>query len=290
VVTGAALLANAALAPFLVYGWGPFPVLGVAGSGLATVVCMAGAVAAYAGLALCRHPDLPIHLPSLGRPDGRMLSSLARVGAPYAAVSSLFSLVYLFYAHLAARDGAAAVAVIGIGNRLESITYLTADGFAVAAATFVGQNLGAGNATRAERGAWRAMGAMAGFGLAMTAVMLALPRELLSVFTEDPRVIELGVPYVRVVGLCQLFTAVEGVIGGAFAGAGDTVPPMTVHVGFALARIPLAAWAVGGLGLGIMGVAWTMSVTCMIRGVVLALWFRRGRWKHRLLPGIVPQA
>lgn len=284
-VTGSFVLANVALAPFLIYGFGPIPALGVPGSAVATVACMGGAVVAYFVLAVRRHPDLPIRAASLRRPDPAMLVSLVRVGAPYCAVGAIFSAVYLWYAHLASSFGEAALAILGLGNRLESITYLTADGFAVATSTFVGQNLGAGNPARAERGAWRAVWIMSGIGAVMGLVFLAVPELLLGIFTHDAAAIQTGATYLRILAICQIVTGLEGVIGGGFAGAGNTVPPMVVHVAFAIARIPLASWAVFGLGLGLFGVAWTMSLTCIVRGFILGWWFRRGAWKTMELPG-----
>ena len=283
-VSGIALAANAGLAPLLIYGWGPFPQWGVKGSAAATVACMGGATVALLVVAFRGHRDMPRSRASLARPDLAELVQLARVGAPHAAIGALFSVVYLVYARIAGAQGAASLAVLGIGNRLESVTYLTADGFGVAAATFVGQNLGARNPERAEAGAWKAAGLMGLIGLAVSAIMLAVPAALLRPFTADPEALALGVAYIRALGLCQVFTAVEGALGGAFAGAGDTVPPMIIHVSFAVVRIPLAFLAVGALG-GLMAVAWTMTATCIVRSAVMAAWFRRGGWKRRDLRG-----
>jgi putative MATE family efflux protein len=288
VVTAAGLAVNAVLAPLLIYGPGPLPALGVAGSGLATLVAIAGCVGAYAVLGRRGHPDLIVDLADMARPRLATFLALARVGAPYCAVSMLFSLVYLWYARLAGLEGAAALAVLGIGNRLESVTYLSADGFGVAACTFVGQNLGAGQPQRAERGAWMAIGIMSAAGAAVGLAFALTPEPLLSIFTRDEEALALGVPYVRVLALCQVFTALEGAVGGAFAGAGDTLPPMLVHVTVALARLPLAAWAVNDMGMGLAGIAWTMTLTCVVRGLVLAAWFRRGGWKHVVLPDARP--
>lgn len=284
-ITASSVAANVVLAPLFIYGPGPFPQLGVPGSAIATVISMAGAVAAYAVLLLRRHPDLPISGPSLRRLDGAMLGSLARVGVPYCLIGMLYSIVYLFYAKIAAHSGDAALAILGIGNRLESITYLTAEGFAVATSTFVGQNLGAKNPARAEQGAWRAMRIMSALGAVIGLAFLVAPGLLLRCFTSDPEALALGVPYLRILAICQIFTGLEGAVGGGFVGAGDTVPPMLIHVGFALVRFPLGAWAGLQLGYGIYGIAWTMSLTCILRGVLLAFWFRRGKWKAKKLPG-----
>lgn len=284
-VTGVAVVANAILAPFLVYGIGPFPALGVAGSAIATVTCMGLAVAVYATLIIRRHPDFPLRVASLTRLDGSMLASLVAVGLPYCAIGILYSTVYLWYAHLASAFGENSLAILGVGNRLESITYLSADGFAVAASTFVGQNLGAGNPIRAERGAWRAVRIMSAVGGVLGLVFLVLPEALLGVFVSDPEAIRIGVPYMRILAICQVFTGLEGAVGGGFAGAGNTLPPMLIHGGFALGRIPLAWWACFGLGFDLLGIAWTMSLTCIVRGFILAWWFRRGNWKRTKLPG-----
>jgi putative MATE family efflux protein len=284
-ITCASVALNVVLAPVFIYGLGPVPALGVPGSAIATVISMACAVVAYGCLIARRHPDLPIRTASLRRLDSAMLGSLALVGVPYCLIGILFSVVYLFYAAIAARFGDAALAILGIGNRLESITYLTAEGFAVATSTFVGQNLGAKNPARAEQGAWRAMRIMSAIGAGIGVLFLIAPQLLLRLFTGDATAIALGIPYLRILSICQIFTGLEGAVGGGFVGAGNTVPPMLIHVVFAVLRFPLGAWVSLRLGYGIYGIAWTMSLTCILRGVLLAAWFRRGRWKQMALPG-----
>src|SRR5207244_4897311 len=86
VVTGVSVVANAALAPLLIYGPGPLPALGVAGSALATVLAQAGASTAFLVLAARRHPDLPVSGRSLLRPDAHALFGLMRLRAPYSGV------------------------------------------------------------------------------------------------------------------------------------------------------------------------------------------------------------
>ena len=150
---------------------------------------------------------------------------------------------------------------------------------------FVGQNLGARQADRAERGAWRVAGIMSAAAALVGLLMLAIPGPLIAIFTRDADAIALGIQWLRVLALCQVFTGLEGVLGGGFAGAGDTVPPMIVHVIVGILRLPLAWWAVIGVGMGPMGIAWSMTLTCIVRGVILALWFRRGRWKTKTFSG-----
>jgi len=288
IITASALAANAALDPLLIYGWGPFPRWEVAGAACATVLCQTAAAAAFLTLASRRHPAFPLEPRSLLRLDARVIGLQARIGAPYCLVGTLFSLNYLLFSAVAARFGDAALAVIGISNRLESITYLAADGFAVAAATLVGQNLGASRPERAERGAWLATATVSAAAAGLTLILLLFPRELFRIFTPDPAVIGLGAGYLRILALCQVATAVEGVLGGVFAGAGDTVPPMTIHLLFGAARPGLAYALAVGLGLGLTGIALTISITCILRAALLLAIFLRGGWKRHRLPGWIP--
>jgi putative MATE family efflux protein len=282
-VIGASLALNAVLAPLLIFGPGPLPALGVRGAAIATVFAQSLVVVAFLRLAWRGHPAFPLDRAALRRPAPRYMASLARIGAPFAAIGLLFSFVYLVLATISARFGTSALAILGIGNRIESLCYLVAVAFGLATETMVGQNLGARDAARAERSAWLACAIMTSLALALGAVMAVWPETFLRFFTDDPATIALGVPYVRVLAVCQGFMAVELVLNGAFSGAGDTMPPMIISVTISLLRVPMA-WALAlGAGWGMLGVAWTITLTCVARAVLLAWWFRRGRWKTKRL-------
>ena len=282
-VIATSLVLNAVLDPFLIFGWGPFPAMGVAGAATATVVAQGVAVTWFAGLALSRHPAFPFDFKALSRPSPRYAAALMRIGLPFCLIGILYSIVYLWLARTAAPFGTSALAVVGVANRIESLTYLAAVGFGLACEAMVGQNLGAGRPDRAERATWLSTGLMAGLGLVVSALMWFVPDTLLGFFTADPAVVERGVPYLRILAPCQAFTALEIVLNGAFSGAGDTVPPAAISVTVSLLRIPLAGALAHGLGLGLPGIAWTITLTCIARAVIVAAWFRRGRWKTKAL-------
>ena len=298
-VIASSLGLNAVLDPFLIFGWGPFPAMGVAGAATATVIAQAFAVAWFAVLAWSRHPAFPFDFAALSRPSPRYATALARIGVPFCLMGILYSVVYLWLARVAAPFGTTALAVVGLANRIESLTYLAAVGFGLACEAMVGQNLGAGRPERAERAAWLSTGLMAGLGLVVSLLMAVVPEALLGGFTSDPEVVARGVPYLRILALCQAFTALEIVLNGAFAGAGDTLPPSLISVTVSLLRIPLAVGLAHGLGLGLPGIAWTITLTCIGRAIIVALWFRRGRWKTKALvtasaappsPGMTPSS
>jgi putative MATE family efflux protein len=282
-ITGSMVLLNAVLDPLLIFGIGPLPRLEVFGAALATVIAQAFAVAAFAVLALRRHPQLPLSWAGLRRWDAHQALGLLRVGAPAMAIGVLFSGVYLFLSGVAARLGTIELAILGLGNRAETFTYLGAAGFAEATGTVVGQNLGAGRADRAARAARLSALWLGGYGTLIGAILLLFPRQFLELFSSDPGVLATGTTYMRILGLCQGLMTIEIVCERAFAGAGDTLPPMLISVPMNLVRVPCVLWLVYVADAGILGIAWLLSITSALRGILAAVWFSRGRWKHRRL-------
>jgi putative MATE family efflux protein len=280
-VIGASFLANAFVNPLLIFGLGPFPKLGIAGTAWATVLAWVGAVVAFIFLAGRPGAGVPLDRTSLLRPDARVMLRTVRIGLPRFLISSLFAGVYLALSSLVARFGTAALAVLGIVNRLESMVYLACSAVGAATATLVGQNLGAQKPERAARAANTAAGMAVLLTLVPSVAMIAFPSLLVRPFTSDADVLRLSVPYLRIIGFCELFMAMEIVYAGAFAGAGDTVPPMLVELPISISRVPLAWFAGVSLGLELIGVAWVLSLTCCLRGVWIALWFRTGRWQRQ---------
>lgn len=281
-VAGLTVALNAALDPLLIYGIGPFPRLEVMGAGIAAVVAQATACLAFAICVWRKHPSFPFSTASLRRLDWPLAQSLVRIGFPGMAVGSLYSTIYLFMSGIAAKLGTVEMAVLGLANRSESITYLVSTGFGAGTATMVGQNLGARRPDRAERAAWVSVGWMSAYSCITGAILVLWPEAVLRCFTADADVITTGAPYLRILGYAQPLMAVEIVLEHAFSGAGDTITPMLISVPLNALRIPLLYWVVNAGG-GLLAIGWVLAVTCMARGVLAAWWFRRGRWKERRL-------
>jgi putative MATE family efflux protein len=282
-IIGVMVVVNGALDPFLIFGIGPFPRLEVLGAGVATWIAQAVAVLAFAALAWRGNRGFPVTRTTLARLDLRLAARFFRVGAPSMSIGVFYSSVYLFLSGVAARMGTVELAVLGLGNRTETLTYLVSSGFGAATAAVVGQNLGARQPQRAARAAWHSALWMGVYGSVVGAVLVLWPREVLALFTSDADVLTTGATYTRVIGLCQGLMAVEIVLGHAFAGAGDTVPPMLISVPLNAARVPLVFWIVYMLDGGIVAIGWLLSITAALRGVLAAAWFSRGRWKTRAL-------
>ena len=275
-----AVALNAVLDPFLIYGWGPFPKLGVAGAAWATVGAQAMMVAGYFVAAARGHRAFPLARRAPGPPI-RILGMM-RVGAPAAFIGVMFSVVYVAFAHAAAQFGPASLAVVGIANRIEALEFITSIAIGVAAATLVGQNLGAGRPDRASQ-AMRT-GVMWSFWItsALTIVFLLVPGVFLDLFTRDPEVHRLGAGYLRVLALCFILNGAEIVTAEAVQGSGHTREISWIFTTFSLMRIPLALLAPRWTGVGVVGIAWIITATCFVRGILIVTWAARGTWKRGL--------
>jgi putative MATE family efflux protein len=274
---------NLVLDPIMIFGWGPIPAMGVPGAALATVIAFVTGNVIIVSKLLGGKLGYPVGRLFSERPDLRSMLKISRIGLPIASQQVVFVMVYWFLIGFVHKFGVSAGAAMGIGNRMESFSYLTCYGISLAASTLVGQNLGAEQPGRAARCAWGATGIGVGLTLIFSAMFLGLPQVIAGVFTSDPEVLNIATDYLIILGLSQAAMAVEIILEGAFSGAGDTMPPMLVMVPGSLARIPLAWYLAFELGWGINGIWWTLTITTAFKAIILAYWFGLGHWKRKKL-------
>jgi Na+-driven multidrug efflux pump len=178
--------------------------------------------------------------------------------------------------------GSAAVAGYTIGIRIILFALLPSWGLANAAATLVGQGLGAGRPDRAERAAWLAGGYNGIFLGVVGALFVALAPAIVGRFTSEADVTAFAVQCLRVISLGFVFYAFGMVLTQAFNGAGDTWTPTLINLAcFWLGMIPLAWVLARRLALGPIGVFEAIAASYSLLAVVSAVLFRRGRWKLR---------
>jgi len=278
-----ALLLNIVIDPFLIFGWGPFPKMGVTGAAVATVISIT--VAFFILLFLILKGRLEVSLAGWyrNRPDWQTMFKIFKIGIPISMQNIVFVFVYWFIIQIVHHYGDAAGAAMGIGNRLESLSFLVAFGFSVAASTLVGQNLGAQQPERAAQCAWGSVKIIVLETFIVSVVFISIPGVITSAFTSDPAVHAIARDYVFILGLSQMFMGIEIVLEGAFSGAGNTIPPMVVSIPWSIARLPLAYFFCFVLNVGINGVWWTLTITSFFKAVILFFWFRKGNWKRKKL-------
>jgi putative MATE family efflux protein len=264
---------NTILDPLLILGIGPFPRMGIQGAALATLVTRAlGCFVGYRWL-------VQRGLVSRARISVRPVLRMAWIGLPVAAGGALFSFVYIVLTRFTSQFGTAALAALGVGHKVESLSYMVCIGFGLAAATAVGQNLGAGQRDRAVQAGRVATGYAVAFTGFIGLAFLLVPGPLMSIFTPDPDVIAAGTSYLRIVAVAQVFMALEIVLQMGMEGAGYSLIPWIPSSVLTLLRLPLAPLLSRPLGLA--GIWWTISATAVARGLA-ALWiWRRRSWLNR---------
>ena len=202
-----------------------------------------------------------------------------KIGLPLSLEGLAFSFIYIFVSRYVADFGTTGLAALGIGHRSEAIPYQVGEAFAVTASIVVGQNIGAGNYDRANKGAWRVLYLswipMAVYGI----VLFFFPAQIAGIFTSDQAVIETAKVYNMIAAFSIFFAMSEQIFSGAFAGAGNSLPPLAIYLPVTALRIPLAAILAPEFGMN--GIWIAIFVTSMTKGVLIAFWWRLGRWKNR---------
>jgi putative MATE family efflux protein len=272
---------NIVLDPCLIFGLGPFPELGVTGAAVATNIGR-GVGVAYQVWCLGReHEGIRLYARDLRLRAGLMLR-LLRVSVPGAIQLAIAMSSYIVLMRIVAGYGSEAVAGLTIGIRIFAFTFLPAWGLGNAAATLVGQNLGAGKPDRAERSVWMAARWNATFLMSVAVLFVTVPGWLAAPFTHDAPVTAYVVDCLRIVSLGYGFYAVGMIVTQAFNGAGDTDTPTLINLLCLWAfQLPLAWWLSQGLGLGPRGVFASIAIADSVLAVTAVLVFRRGRWRLR---------
>jgi putative MATE family efflux protein len=270
---------NICLDPCFIFGLGPFPRLGVTGAAVATTT--GRGIGVLVQLYCLRRRDARITIRREHvRLDPRVLLNMVRLSGSAVGQGLIPNLSWLALVRILATFGSDALAGFGIAFRIVVFALLPAWGLANAAATLVGQNLGAGKPERAEASVWQACLYNMIFLSAVGVVFVALPGVLVAGFRSGAGVSEHAVHALRIISIGFPFYAYAMVLTNSFNGAGDTLTPTIINVFcFWLWELPVAYGLSHGLGLGPSGVFWSIAIAYSSMALVSAVWFRRGRWK-----------
>jgi len=272
---------NLVLDPCLIFGWGPFPKLGVTGAALATFIGRSIGVA-YQFYRLLRGTERIHILFEQVRFDLHVLLRLVRVSLTGILQFLVADVSWIGLVRIVSLFGSAALAGYTIAIRIVIFVILPSWGLSNAAATLVGQNLGAKQPERAEQSVWRT-GLYNMLFLGSVGVFFVLFADpIIRLFTQDPVVVPLAVSCLRILSYGNIGYAYGMVMLQAFNGAGDTITPTFVNFfGFCLLELPLAYTMAVPLHLGTNGAYYAIvfaEAAIAVAGVVI---FRRGRWKRQ---------
>ncbi|MGI6627641.1 MAG: MATE family efflux transporter [Bacillota bacterium] len=264
----------------LVYGMLGFPAMGVLGAGIATSTArLAGAILLFIPY-LSGKTLLPVNLRQDFKWDSPLIKRLARVGIPGIMERLLMSTAFLFYTRMIAGLGSTSYAAHAIGVNAESLSYMPAQAFSIAATTLVGQYLGSRQPELAEKSTWQSLKMACLLVGTLALVFGFFPGVLMQFYTSDPEVIHLGGIYLQIMALCQIPQAFSWVFLGAMRGAGDTRISMLVTAFSAwVVRLGLTYTFINILHTDVTGAWWAMGADGLFKGIAGFIWFRSGYWK-----------
>ncbi len=274
---------NIVLGPCFIFGLGPFPQLGVTGAAVATTIG--------------RGCGVVYQFTQLARRDGRIVIMRSHIGFDFEVMrrvwrlstTAMFQIMigttsWLGLIRILSTFGSAAIAGNTIGIRIIMFALLPSWGLGNAAATMVGQGLGAKKPERAERAAWMAaFFNMIFLGCVGLSFILFAPR-IVHIFTAEPEVATYAASCLRTISYGFLFYAYGMVLTNALNGAGDTWTPTWINLGcFWCWELPLAYILANHVGLGPYGVFWAAAIAFSTLAFVSAWVFTRGKWKRKVV-------
>ena len=269
------LVGNMILDPLLILGVGPIPKLGVAGAAIATVfaqmlvltvlLCDLGRKKRSANLLREVQLSVPV--------EKKYYLGVAKIGVPVALQSSVYCFISMVLTRLVGNYGEGAIATQRVGGQIESLSWNTADGFAAAMNAFAAQNYGAGKLERVKKGYGISAVCMLLWGSLIAIAFLFLPRPISEIFFHEADVVEVSVGYLMIIGISEPFMCLEIMAIGAISGMGNTKLCSIISIVLTGLRIPMA-YALCGMGLGVEGVWWALTITSILKGIILHLAFQ----------------
>lgn len=281
IIAGISFLLNLVLDPLFIFNLD----MGIKGAAYATILSQAVGAILMAielfrklpGLKPNRHSSFLHELTGVGQ----KLYRIVKIGGPVALSDAAFCVIYLLLTGIIDIYGKGPLAALGIAHRLEGLPFFICLGFSMAVSPMVGQFLGAGKPEHAKKTVFLSLKITGALLLGIAVVYFALAPLLCRFFTGDPEIIQHGVLYLRMLVFFDVFLIFEVVLGGAFAGAGDTKSPFLIIFPITALRIPLAYlfavvfhWPIASI--------WVVIIATMVaKGTLLLLLFNKGKWASR---------
>ena len=270
---------NLVLDPLLIFGWGTIPAMGIEGAAIATsigrgigVIFQLVLLLRGVGIVKMALTHISIHW--------KTMKKLIEVAAGGTFQYIIMSSSWIFLMRIIAEFGAEAMAGYVTAIRIIIFTFMPLWGLSNAAATLVGQNLGAQKPDRAEKSAWQTAHFSAIVLVTVGLILFAFAPFFLPYFNPAEEVVNAGVTTLRIFSISYIVFAYGLVFSQAFNGAGDTKTPTKINfICFWLVEIPLGYFFAIGLGWGLAGVCWAVAFAEALMSVVFIILFKKGKWK-----------
>ncbi len=270
---------NIILDPMFIFGFGPIPAMGVQGAAVATNIGRGIAVIGQLIILFNGHSRIKVSVQNM-RIDLKIMWNLIKVSLGGIGQFLIATSSWVFLTRIMSEFGSAVLAGYGISIRVMMFTLMPSWGMSNAAATLVGQNLGANQPERAEKSVWKTSKYNAIFMVSVSLIYLFFAEYIVGLFKSDTAVIEAGALSLQIIAAGYIFYAYGMVITQAFNGAGDTKTPTIINFFvFWVLQLPLAYLAAIELDYGPLGVYLAIVLAETLIAVVSVWWFRKGKWK-----------
>lgn len=270
---------NIILDPFFIFGWGPIPEFGVAGAAIATNIGRGTAVLFQLGVLFFGWGKIKLAVNDLIF-NFKVMANLIKVSLGGIAQFLIGTSSWVFLMRMMSEFGSEVLAGYTIAIRVMLFTLMPSWGMSNAAATLVGQNLGANQPDRAEESVWKTGRYNVYFMGVVSLIYLFFSREIVGWFNETPAVVENGSLCLRVIAAGYIFYAYGMVVTQAFNGAGDTGTPTKINLlAFWAFQLPFAYLAAFYFNMGAMGVFLAITFAEILLAIISIILFKKGNWK-----------
>ncbi|MGL4873682.1 MAG: MATE family efflux transporter [Clostridium sp.] len=264
------LALNIILDPLLIFGFGNFGGIGVLGAAIATVISQILVTVLFLILIMNKNYSY-LRVNIFKKVRFNYVRRICKIGLPVALQSGLFTVFAMLLGRIIAVYGPVPIAVQKVGSQIESISWMTTDGLAIALGTFVGQNFGAKKYDRILKG-YKATLVLAGIiGVFATVLLVFFGESVFSVFINEKEAIIGGTEYLKILGYSQIFMCVEITTAGIFNGVSKTYIPSIISITLTGIRVPLAYFLSMPNVLGINGVWWAITITSVLKGILIVI-------------------
>lgn len=270
---------NIILDPIFIFGWGPVPEYGVMGAAIATNIGRGTAVIFQLGILFFGWGKIRLLLQDIVL-NLKVMMNIIKVSLGGIAQFLIGTSSWVFLMRIMSEFGSEVLAGYTIAIRVMMFTLMPSWGMSNAAATLVGQNLGAKQPERAEKSVWITGRYNAYFMGLVSIVYLVFAAQIVGAFNSTPSVVLNGALCLQVIAAGYIFYAYGMVVTNAFNGSGDTQTPTKINlVSFWLFQLPVAYLLAIGLGFGAIGVFIAITTAEVLLAIIAIVWFKKGKWK-----------
>jgi putative MATE family efflux protein len=276
-----ATIINLILDPLLIFGLGFFPRLEVQGAAIATVIAKCASFLFGFIILIRGRSGIKLNIFKKWYLKTKVVKTILSVGIPVGISYGLMAFSNMAVFRIVSSFSEYALAALGIGIRILQLASLPVVSIGIATTTLAGQSLGARDIKKTMQTGNISMLFSTAITIFFGIIFVTNAKFLVSIFTQNPQVINYGLQFMQIVSLYLVFIGITMSLTGVFRGAGDTLPPMFAGLFKLALLIALAILFSQNLGMGITGVWWAILISYSIETIIITIWYASGKWHKK---------